>query len=216
MNAMASRKALVNGRLKPLVVKRKSGDKKNPHVYHKPGAKIRDSLTYDHDMSSVNSFVLLHLSGQLDAFRRFWDDEQWEYYCRQWKLEPDAVFALKPAPYYMHFQEIDNGTEWDKGQVREKCEVYINFFNAHRDVRGSVSFATRGYRGETDEQRVEKILGVLAEFRRQNMFLVTTLKEYVGDHKLMDGNPLGPIFRSPWQRPDNPLDPDRISLLDLR
>lgn len=217
LDSMVKGKVRERGKDKPLLERYESDNKARVNLYHRPGARIStdEKLTYGHDMAVVVSYVLLECSGRLEGFQRFWDDEQRKEFGVKWDLWPDAVFVLTDKPDHTFFLEIDGGTEWEKGQLLERLEAYVRFANAHPNQRLTVLLPTKGYKRQTDEQRVENVLDALATLRRQNMFLVTTWSKWVGDLKLMDGNPLGHIFQSPWQKPGNPLDPSAISILDV-
>jgi len=220
LNAMLERTELVRGKERPLIQLRlpRDKDRSKPNLYHRPAAIIRrdDHVTYGHDMATVTAFVLLQASGCLKAFRRFWTKEAEEYYGKKYGLYPDAVFRLTSTPEHAFFLETDAGTEWAKGQIQQKCAEYVQYANAHPGERFTVLFPTKGAYEQTDEERMADLLEVFAKFRRQNMFLTTTWDRFVGDLKLMNGDPLGPIFRSPWTKPHNPLDPEGISLLDVK
>ncbi len=216
LNAATRKTVLVRGKEKPLLVKYKPKNKAYSAAYHRPGARLHsEEQMYGHDLAVVNTFVLLAASGKLEAFQRYWDDEQRKYYGDQFGLWPDAVFALNTIPDHMFFLEIDFGTEWNKGQIPEKLQAYDAFARAHPDQRFTVLFPTQGAYDEPDDRRVEKLLTAFASMRRRNMFLVTTLKQFTGDPRELDGDPLAPIFRSPLPVPHNPLDPNAISILDV-
>lgn len=219
LEAMTRRMEVIRGREVPLLLSRRppSGNYSQPTLFHRPGAIIRrdETTTYGHDMAVVVSYVLLQSLGRLRSFRRFFTAEQHDYYAKGWNLLPDATFSLMQNPTHAFFLEIDSGTEWTKSQIEEKCRAYVEFANAHPDDRFTVLFPTKGYDGQTDEARMGKLLETFAKFRRQNMFLTTSWADFVGDLKRMDGTPLAHVFRSPWRASDNPLDPDRISILDV-
>jgi hypothetical protein len=120
------------------------------------------AFKYDHEKDCADIFVSLALTGTLLEWQGEGDQKT--------GFRHDRMFSVDDRIFYL---EVERGTQGD-GKLRAKLERYIKHYHAtHKPF--NVLFTVQ------DEDALERMVGLFAEFKLGNQYAVVVHSEFVRD-----------------------------------